>query len=93
MNKITPNNKSLKDNILETLFENQLSNFWLMFFGLFIAGMDFLFTLSPAFGLKLALYGFLFLVFDVCDIYVKRLIAYVKAKQEEKKASLSSSES
>jgi len=98
MNKITPNNKSLKDNILETLFENKLSNFWLMFFGLFVAGMDFLLTLSPAFGLKLALYGFLFLVFDVCDIYVMRLIryviAYVKAKQEEKKKeSLSSSES
>lgn len=92
MKEIT--HKSLKDNILEKCFENQLSNFWLIFFGLFVAGMDFLFTASPALGLNLALYGLLFLVIDVVGIYVKRLIAYVKAKQEEKKkASSSSSES
>lgn len=80
MNEMTTNNKSLKDNILEKGFENQMSNFWLMFFGVFVAGMDFLLTLSPAFGLKLALFGFLFLVFDVVGIYVKRLIHHVKSK-------------
>lgn len=91
--QIASNIKSLKDNILEKGFENQLSNFWLILFGLFVAGMDFLLTLSPAFGLQLALYGFLFLVFDVVGIYVKQLIRYMKARKEGKRTNLPSSES